>query len=619
MVVDFPAPSRTCFWTGAGISADYPAALPLGDDLTRVIVSQVCGTEVWRSVHHDFRAAGMVSASGRPKSAPRLEWVTEHLCRVVGDAALRGFHAFADATPNDLHEFFAAHLSLGGRHITMNFDRCIEDALGDPHIAGGPLHLHGALSPTGLGDLRTRTLELTRGLHPGDAASVIDALENSRLLIFLGYSGRDYFDIDPFFRALARAHPDKLRELEVLWIEHRTDGKALKPIDSRCAPVIDGRSILQALEKLGASVTYVHGPTRGLVAQAASAWEIAAPTLAPAPGSASARAESLRRAAAAISVSRADSLRSTAVFWFSMGAGRRIVELDKRLASSDDRVEREVRAGLADVRRAGLMSVGYYRQAARLASAVEDPVSRHQGLASAYRLRGSAARALWHLLRALSLCARPTSSDPEFANHCGDVREGYVAWYRSARTSAAGNVIAVARRCVITLTRFFLRRDPWFDPVLVFEQFRDCEPYIVAHPHAIEQVARAWREVPEFRRSGPLPASIISRQAEVGVVFIETDHFLGHLNSERHRLASAVIDSRRPGHSSCRPTLAELERHRRQATSQVDLPGELKAVLLERSAGYSGRPFPRASLLTVEWNLKVKALWLLSWAIRRLP
>jgi hypothetical protein len=619
MVVDFPAPSRTCLWTGAGISADHPTALPLGDDLTKVIVSQVCGSEVWRNAHQDFRAAGMVSASGRPKSAPRLEWVTEHLFRVVGDAALSGFRAFVGATPNELHEFFAAHLSLGGRHITMNFDRCIEDALGDPGIGGGPLHLHGALSSTGLGDLRTRTLELTRGLRPGDGASVIDALQNSRLLIFLGYSGRDYFDIDPFFRSFARAQPGKLRELEVLWVEHETNAKALKPTDPRCATVVDGRPILQALEQLGASVTYVRGPTRGLLAQAASAWGIAAPALAPARESGPARAEALRRAAAEISVSRADGLRSTGVFWFSMGAGRQIVELDRRLAGSKDPVESEVRAGLADVRQAGLMSVGYYRQAAQLANAVEDPVRRHQGLASAYRLRGSAARALWHLLRALSLCARPESSDPEFAGHCGDVREGYVAWYRSARTSAMGNVVAIARRCVIAPARFFLRRDPWFDPVRVFEQFRDCEPYIVAHPHAVEQVARAWREVPEFRRSGPLPASIISRQTEVGVVFIETDHFLGHLNSERHRLAAAVIDSRRSGHSGCGPTLAELERHRRQATSQADLPGELKAVLLERSAGYSGRPFPHAPLRTVEWNLKVKVLWLLNWAIRRLP
>ncbi len=613
--MDFPAPSRTCFWTGAGISADSPSGLPLGDELTKVIVSRVCGPEVWRRVERDFGAACMIGASGRPKSAPRLEWVTEHLYRVVGDTALAGFRAFSDAPPNEQHAFFAAHLALGGRHITMNFDRCIEASPGDPATGDGPLHLHGALSPTGLGDLRTRTLELTRGIGPEDAAAVIDALESSRLLVFLGYSGRDYFDVDPFFRSLARAHPGRLRGLRVIWLEHRGGGE-MRSIDWRRAPVVDGRPILQALEELGASVTYLHGPTRRLLAEAASGWEIAPPPMTPACGSAAARDESLRRAAEAISVSSADALRSTAVFWFSMGAGGRIVELDRRLAGSADPVEREVRAELADVRQAGLMGVGLYRQAVALAGAMEDPVRRHQTLASAHRLRGNAARALWHLLRALALCARPASSDPQFAGHCGDVREGYVAWYRAARASALGGAVAAARRCAIGLTRLFGRREPWFDPVRVFEQFRDCEPYLVAHPHAVEQISRAWREVPEFRHRGPLPASIVSRQGEIGSVYVETDHFLGHLNSERHRLVGALANARR---GDRRPTLTQLEHHRRQATSQADLPGELKAVLLERFAGYSGRPFPASSLLAVEWNLRTKVLWLLNWTMRRLP
>jgi hypothetical protein len=581
-----------------------------------VVVSQVCGGDVWDDVCEDFRVAKMVSASGRPKSAPRLEWVTEHLWRVVGDQALNGFRAFAKTRPNDLHRLFAAHLAHGGRHITMNFDRCIEDALGEGRGSADPLHLHGALSPTGLADLRTRTLELTRGIDPGDSAAVIDALENSQLLVFLGYSGRDYFDVDPFFRALARNRPGSLRGLRVLWLNHQTACKEQRSIDWRHAPVVDGRPILQALDELGASVTYAHGATRVLLARMASSWEIDGPDPMAAGDPAAARVRALQQAAAEIHVSPADRLRATGVFWFSMGSGRRIVELDWRLARSANSVERSVREGLIDVRRAGLMSVGCYRQAARLADATEDPVRRHARMESAYRLRGSAARALWHLLRGLSLCARPTSSDPEFADHGGDLREGFVAWYRAARAGPMGKAVAIARQCVTGASRLLLRRDPWFDPVRVFEQFRDCDAYIVAHPHAIEQIARAWREVPEFRRTGPLPDSIVSQQAEIGAVFVETDHFLGHLNSERNRLARAVIRSRSSGGRAQPPTLAALDRHRRQAIHQGDLPGELKAVLLERFAGYSGAPFPRHALYAVEWNLRTKATWLLRWMRR---
>jgi hypothetical protein len=154
--------------------------------------------------------------------------------------------------------------------------------------------------------------------------------------------------------------------------------------------------------------------------------------------------------------------------------------------------------------------------------------------------------------------------------------------------------------------------------VRVFEQFRDCLPYVVAHPHAVEQIGRAWREVPEFRHTGPLPNSILSRQGDGSAVYVETDHFLGYLNSQRGRLAGAIAEARRPG-GSPPPTLDELERHRRLAERQGDLPGQLKAVLLERFAGYSGAPFPRSALLEVEWTRRSKGLWLLRWVRRSWP
>jgi hypothetical protein len=617
MTVAFPAPHRTCFWTGAGISADYPSALPLGDELTRVIVSEICGPDVWRVVCEDFRAAQMVSSSGRPKSAPRLEWVTEHLSRVVGEEAIAAFRPLAAAPPNALHEFFAAHLEGGGRHVTVNFDRCIERAVGDSNVAG-PVHLHGRLSPGGLGNLRTRTLQLTTGLAPGDTTAVVEALESSELVVFLGYSGRDYFDVDPFFRELAAARPGSLQGLEVLWVEHNPSRARPSPLDWRHAPVVDGRPILQAMEQLGASVTYVHGLTSGVLAEAASTWNLAPPAPSPAARAASSRARTLQSAAAEISVSRANRLRATAVLWFSMGVGHRVVELERRLSRSADPIEQEVHADLPDLWRIGLMSVGYYRQAARLAKELEDPAERHQALATAYRLRGSAARSLWHILRALSFCAAPTSSDPEFAGVCGDAREGYVAWYRSARMGVGGGLVAAGRRVVTGPFRLLLRRRPWFDPVRVFEEFRDCEPYVVAHPHAVEQISRAWREVPEFGRTGPLPKSIVSQQVEGGAVYVETDHFLGHLDSERHLIALAVAASRRPG-GPPGPTRAALERHRRLAERQADPPGQLKAVLLERFAGHSGAPFPRSALLGVEWTRRNKVLWLWRWATRRWP
>lgn len=606
-------PERTFFWTGAGISADAPSALPLGDSLTEVIVSRVCSLGAWSTVKEDFQLASMRGSSGRTKDAPRLEWVTEHLCRVVGDVALQGFGAFVNAPTNDLHEFFAEHLLSGGRHVTLNFDRCIESALGTRRPSSTPLHLHGALARDGLGDMRTRTLELTSGVRPEDEDAILDALRTSNHLVVLGYSGRDYFDIDPFFRRLAMAGTLSLRHLNVLWLEHHPETGDPMQLDWPRLPVADGRPILVALDEMGASVTYARGSTRSLLSHLAAAWGLPAPA-AVAPASTATQAEALRRAGSRIVVSRTDRIRATAVFWFSMGAGNHMIELDRELAASSESSDRELREELVDLRRAGLQSVGLYKQAMLLARRLNDPIERHSALEGAYRLRGSYLRTLAHILRALSLCARPASPDREYAGHCGDLRQAYIAWYRVVRTSRGGWLISTARRWLnVVSCALGIESMMRLDPVHVFEQFRDCVPYLLAHPHGVEQIAKAWHEVPEFRAAGPLPDAVLNRWVAGGAVYVETDHFLGYLNNERTRLAEKVIAAKRNGARDKAPSQSKLTEHRRQARRQGDLPGELKAALLERVAGYPATPFPQTAFRKVEWNRTTKALWLLRW------
>jgi hypothetical protein len=605
---------KTCFWTGAGVSADLPSALPLGDELTELIVSRVCSEEVWRQVKEDFRIAEMRTTSGRRKEAPRLEWVTEHLCRVVGDAALRPFTAFCDAPPNDLHRLFASHLAKGGRHITLNFDRCIESALGPAASLGAPVHLHGTLGPNDLGDLRTRTLELTNGLLEAHEVQVLDALRSCNRLVILGYSGRDFFDVDPFFRALGRDARLSLDHLEVEWIEHQGDEDDPTPIEWRDAGAIDGRPILRALEALGASVTYLRGSTRAYLIRLAAEWGLPAPC-AVIPPSSGARRRALEEAGRRVGVERPERLKATMAFWFSMGAGKRIVELDRRLATTPE--DRQVQVETLDLRRVGLQSVGRYREALRLARQLPEPVLRNGAVASLHRLRGSYLQALPYSLRALALCAGPCSPDPSYGDHCGDAMEGYVAWYRAARSSPLGRLIALGRRAIVAVARALrLRSFSRLDPVLVFEEFRDCHPYLVAHPHAVEQISRAWREVPEFQAAGPLPTSVLDRQGEPSSVFVETDHFLGYLNSERAALGRRLTAGNHRDPRSAMSLRIEFGKHRRKAATQGDLPGELKAVLLERAAGMTGAPFPVAAMREVGWNRRTKALWLVRWLRR---
>lgn len=58
----------------------------------------------------------------------RLETVLQVVDSVHGAGVLEDLLSDLDGPPNRLHAFFASHLAQGGRHVTMNFDTCIERA-----------------------------------------------------------------------------------------------------------------------------------------------------------------------------------------------------------------------------------------------------------------------------------------------------------------------------------------------------------------------------------------------------------------------------------------------------------------------------------------------------------
>lgn len=133
--MDFAYPARArdvCLWTGAGISADPPADLPLGDTLTREAIRTLCGSHVRDAFEDEFRRAAMEDNSGRRKAMPRLEGVLEHTFRVAGNDALRPLEVLETGSYNDLHLALAEHLARGGAHITVNLDPCIENAARRP-------------------------------------------------------------------------------------------------------------------------------------------------------------------------------------------------------------------------------------------------------------------------------------------------------------------------------------------------------------------------------------------------------------------------------------------------------------------------------------------------------
>lgn len=250
-------PSSTLFWTGAGISMDAPSSLPSGYDLTKAVVEAFLLPHAWETLTSFLTKASYSDPMGRRKSFPRLEAVLGSIVSVLGSNFLTRF-ASLNPDPNQNHLFFARHIALGGTHITMNLDEGIENAFAGLYgnsFLPSLLHLHGKFSdlPAELG----LTFEhLSRGVADDLAQRTIRALRNAGAIIFIGYSGSDYFDIDPFFLNLA-GHEDFTGK-KVIWLDHKEGyGNVVIPY-----PASDMRStILDSLHKCHAETYVYRGPT----------------------------------------------------------------------------------------------------------------------------------------------------------------------------------------------------------------------------------------------------------------------------------------------------------------------------------------------------------------------
>lgn len=220
-LVELPAPSETVFWSGAGISIDAPTCLPSGVDLTRWSLDALfaSGTrETIETLYGDF---------DRQSTVPRLETVlgVASADDVHGLTALELLTPIRTAPPNRLHGCLAAHLLAGGAQITMNFDRCIERATCSPEAAERLLHLHGVIDDLESVRRGASVALLDRGFDADTSQSLMEICSSARLLIFVGYSGSDFFDVDPFLQSwAAEGHA---RGRTVLWIHHRQPGQGL--------------------------------------------------------------------------------------------------------------------------------------------------------------------------------------------------------------------------------------------------------------------------------------------------------------------------------------------------------------------------------------------------------
>lgn len=225
------------FVVGAGISKSAPSNIPLGNELTEYVLNESCGNivatkilSVWSNI-----AQEIVKYDKNLKfSLPRLETILGCISEIDSIMArtsiLNGLKSWANVPPNINHFILADFLKAGSNIFTTNFDLGIQNASNEANIfltheninnisvfssknTGKIYHLHGC-SLDDINKLGTTVRNVKMGFSSECTNALSNIVLNSRLIVFLGYSASDSFDVVPFFQ--------KTPSKEMIFVQHKT-------------------------------------------------------------------------------------------------------------------------------------------------------------------------------------------------------------------------------------------------------------------------------------------------------------------------------------------------------------------------------------------------------------
>lgn len=247
--------NKLIFWIGAGIDNGIPTSLPLGNELTNHILELTCGKyketliEIWN------RNCNLISSISNQKiflpERPRLETIIE-IVREFEDNQLKkmsvieGLKSFSslEFNPNHEHYVLANYLHKGANIVTTNYGdfickayeeqygaKTIQHEYNQMHIyqvnnawASRIYHIHGISD-----DLNTigANLSNVKKSLPNNFKSVFKYwLENEYYIIFMGYSGLDSLDVNPFFKSLSNNN-----NATGIYVRHSSDKNNMCPTD----------------------------------------------------------------------------------------------------------------------------------------------------------------------------------------------------------------------------------------------------------------------------------------------------------------------------------------------------------------------------------------------------
>ena len=586
------SPREVLLWSGAGVSVAPPTNLPSGRTLTQIVVESTCLPGTWgKLINEYFIPANITDAGGISKEFPRLEAVLESVTSVIGLDALSAISMCGHAPPNNRHKIIANHVKDGGTHITTNFDRCIELCLPSPFHTR-VIHLHGIYDSSSLANLGARLSTIAAGLPSDVTQQLSDLLSSSRGLAFLGYSGSDFFDINPFFRSLYTRLVD-LSHLQVVWLKHARG----TPVSQPWLPGLPGSVILKPLQDCGAAITYMEGDADLFLHELASAWSLpsAAVSWGPVPSSSASRA-----------ISPSERLLATAQLFTSMGIGKEVVKLQRELEGLSRQCSRDsqgwirVHFFLND----GYRNLGRYSDAIKLAKKIAGR-SGYSILLSTHRLagdcwlRGDHYRAARYFLSAFFMSRR---------------------WLRSPYISANERSKIIREQAEVRIAALHWLRDvgrhskllsplSTFLALCILKAVFRSRHLIENSPHALTKLARLHEELDASRSGIPYPADIQERFPGLRHVYQETDSIIGTVNYLRRDLTKA--------YEKCR-NINVLDVDHLYFLSRLidDRPGMLKAALLRRAALNENTPGINAVLDDTDWSARNRKRWIECWKLR---
>ena len=258
-----------------------PTGLPGGIELTSRLVDwgfadspldELVGP---RTDDGDRAHTGLYSQLGIERVMPRLEVILG----IASEEDLHGTRALdfvlapmRGARPNDAHRFFHAHAAVGGRHVTANFDTCIERA-GRRVISPNVFHFHGSTEDDPL-TLGATFRSIEAGFRPDIAEQFTRYLLAAPFLVVVGYSWSDVFDVAPLLERFADAG-SRLDGFTIIWVNYAN--KPLEPDEFSTPPTPEPGSLaaflaeeripwslrqLESLQRAGAVVRrFVGDPT----------------------------------------------------------------------------------------------------------------------------------------------------------------------------------------------------------------------------------------------------------------------------------------------------------------------------------------------------------------------